>query len=137
MHSEAGAASQSQSSPVDKVQLHAAVLARFRLAPITEVKGEVSVSQLNLTGVSEVNNKMGRVMLKVSEHTRAHTPQKVVITNPVKGFKWNMFSTHIEGVEKKPAFIPKSLGNISLKYTASCGSCRQGMVQDNFLVNPE
>lgn len=48
-----------------------------------------------------------------------------------------MFSTHIKEEEKKTAFIPKSLGNISLKYTATCGSCRRGMVQDDFLVNPE
>lgn len=39
-------------------------VAGFRLAPITDLKGEVSLSQLNLTKVLKVNNKMGHTVLK-------------------------------------------------------------------------
>lgn len=41
-------------------------VAGFRLAPITDLKGEVFLSQLNLTEVSKVNNKMGHEALKAS-----------------------------------------------------------------------
>lgn len=40
--------------------------AGFSLAPITDLKGEVFLSQLNLTEVSKVNNKMGHAALKAS-----------------------------------------------------------------------
>ena len=36
------------------------------MAPITDLKGEVFLSQLNLTEVSKVNNKMGHAALKAS-----------------------------------------------------------------------
>lgn len=41
-------------------------VAGFRLASITDLKGEVFLSQLNLTEVSKVNNKMGHAVLKAS-----------------------------------------------------------------------
>ena len=34
------------------------------MAPITDLKGEVFLSQLNLTEVSKVNNKMGHAVLQ-------------------------------------------------------------------------
>lgn len=89
-------------------------VAGFRLAPITYLKGEVFLCQLNLTEVSKVNNKMGHAVLKASGQKNTNQKKKLVITNPVKGMKWNMFSTHI-----KTAFTPKSLCNISFKYNDS------------------
>lgn len=86
-------------------------VAVFRFAPFTDLKGEVFLSQLNLTEVSKVNNKMGHAALKALEPNRGKKKKRVVITKPVKGMKWNMFSTHI-----KTAFTPKSLCNISVKY---------------------
>lgn len=80
-------------------------VAGFRLATFTDLKAEVFLSQLNLTEVSKVNDKMRHAVVKASGPRK-----KVVITNPVKGMKWNMFSTHI-----KRAFTPKSLCNISVK----------------------
>lgn len=41
-------------------------VAGFTLAPITDFKGKVFLSQLNLTEVSKVNNKMGHAVLKAS-----------------------------------------------------------------------
>lgn len=64
------------------------------MAPIKDLKGEVFLSQLNLTEVSKVNNKMGHAALKASGPEKKR--KKVVITNPVKGMEWKMFSTHIK-----------------------------------------
>lgn len=81
-------------------------VAAFRLGPFTDLKEGVFLSQINLPEVSKVNNKMGHAAPKVSG------PKKqVVITNPVKGLKWNMFCTHV-----KTTFTPKFLCNISVKY---------------------
>lgn len=84
-------------------------VAGFRLATFIDLKAEVFLSQLNLTEVSKVNNTMRHAVVKASG-PRKKKEKKVVITNPVKGMKWNMFSTYI-----KRAFTPKSLCNISVK----------------------
>lgn len=42
-------------------------VAGFWLAPITDLKGEVFLSQINLTEVSKVNNKMGHAVLKAKK----------------------------------------------------------------------
>ena len=69
---------------------------------------------------------MGRVALKSSEPKRKQKRERenVVNTNPVKGMKWNMFSTHI-----KTAFTPKSLCNISLKYKVIPSGCPLGIMK--------
>lgn len=63
------------------------------MATFTDLKAEVFLSQLNLTEVSKVNNTNRHAVLKASGPTKK---KEVVITNLLKGMKWNMFSTHIK-----------------------------------------
>lgn len=86
-------------------------VAAFRLGPFTDLKEGVFLSQINLTEVSKVKNKMGHAVPKASRPKKI----QVVITNPMKGMKWN---THI-----KTTFTPKCISNISVKYKVIPSGC--------------